>query len=56
MRYPGRESNPHAKRLGILSPLCIPIPPPGPCGRYAYLATENGTIKGLFASFGNKAV
>ena len=30
MWYPERDSNPHALRPGILSPLCLPISPSGP--------------------------
>ncbi len=30
MEYPGRDLNPHASnRHWILSPTCLPIPPPG---------------------------
>jgi hypothetical protein len=40
LQCPGRDSNPHGLRLRILSPMCLPISPPGRVAPYMY--PENG--------------
>jgi hypothetical protein len=39
---PGRESNPHALRQGILSPLCLPFHHPGIALEFTIIGFQDG--------------